>query len=158
MSRDGHHAGARRHGDGEFPALASNKGGGIIQRFHQYLLVGGMCLVMGVVPVGATTFTVTNTNDSGAGSLRQAILDANANAGSMNAYHSSFESSRPSLASWMCSAPVGNGVTRAATRKTCARNSRRRSAGCHLGEAPEGLEYCCRFKSTLESFVLGRVS
>jgi len=28
-----------------------------------------------------TTFVVTNTNDSGAGSLRQAILDANANAG-----------------------------------------------------------------------------
>jgi hypothetical protein len=30
----------------------------------------------------ATTFVVTNTNDSGPGSLRQAILDANANAGS----------------------------------------------------------------------------
>ncbi len=30
---------------------------------------------------GATTYTVVNTNDSGAGSLRQAILDANANAG-----------------------------------------------------------------------------
>ena len=29
----------------------------------------------------AATFTVSNTNDSGAGSLRQAILDANANAG-----------------------------------------------------------------------------
>jgi hypothetical protein len=29
----------------------------------------------------ATTFTVTNTDDSGAGSLRQAILDANANMG-----------------------------------------------------------------------------
>src|SRR5438105_5790153 len=29
----------------------------------------------------AVTFTVTNTNDSGAGSLRQAILDANANPG-----------------------------------------------------------------------------
>jgi uncharacterized repeat protein (TIGR01451 family) len=29
----------------------------------------------------AATYTVTNTNDSGAGSLRQAILDANANAG-----------------------------------------------------------------------------
>jgi hypothetical protein len=27
------------------------------------------------------TFTVTNTNDSGAGSLRQAVLDANAAAG-----------------------------------------------------------------------------
>ena len=29
----------------------------------------------------STTFTVTNTNDSGQGSLRQAILDANATAG-----------------------------------------------------------------------------
>ena len=29
----------------------------------------------------ATTFTVTSTADSGPGSLRQAILDANANAG-----------------------------------------------------------------------------
>lgn len=31
--------------------------------------------------LSAATFTVTNTNDSGPGSLRQAILDANANAG-----------------------------------------------------------------------------
>jgi hypothetical protein len=33
------------------------------------------------VPVSAATFTVTNTNDLGPGSLRQAILDANAAAG-----------------------------------------------------------------------------
>ena len=33
------------------------------------------------VSSSAATFTVTNTNDSGAGSLRQAILDANANSG-----------------------------------------------------------------------------
>jgi len=33
-------------------------------------------------PAGATAFTVLNTNDSGAGSLRQAILDANGSAGS----------------------------------------------------------------------------
>jgi hypothetical protein len=32
-------------------------------------------------PAWAATFTVTNTNDSGAGSLRQAITDANGNAG-----------------------------------------------------------------------------
>ena len=33
------------------------------------------------VTASATTYTVTNTNDTGAGSLRQAILDANANPG-----------------------------------------------------------------------------
>ena len=33
------------------------------------------------LPLAAATFTVTNTNDSGAGSLRQAITDANAAAG-----------------------------------------------------------------------------
>jgi uncharacterized repeat protein (TIGR01451 family) len=36
------------------------------------------------VTAGAVTFTVTNANDSGAGSLRQAILDSNTNTGSTN--------------------------------------------------------------------------
>jgi len=55
------------------------------------LLLGvatAVALVAGVFPAAllptpafAATFTVTNTNDSGAGSLRQAILDANATAG-----------------------------------------------------------------------------
>lgn len=49
-------------------------------RFPYLLIV--LC-VLSVLPVGAraATFTVTNTNDSGAGSLRQAVLDANAAAG-----------------------------------------------------------------------------
>jgi uncharacterized repeat protein (TIGR01451 family) len=38
-------------------------------------------LPLTVVTQTAMTYTVTNTNDSGAGSLRQAILDANANPG-----------------------------------------------------------------------------
>ena len=42
-------------------------------------------LGVGFAPnASAATFTVTNTNDSGAGSLRQAIIDANAAAGADN--------------------------------------------------------------------------
>jgi len=51
--------------------------------FRRYLLVWSFLLVC--LPVtsasAATVFVVTNTNDSGGGSLRQAILDANANPG-----------------------------------------------------------------------------
>jgi len=38
-------------------------------------------LLASTAALGAATFTVTNTNDTGAGSLRQAILDANGSAG-----------------------------------------------------------------------------
>src|SRR5262249_33233351 len=41
----------------------------------------GFGLVLAAAALPAATFTVVNTNDSGAGSLRQAILDANGNAG-----------------------------------------------------------------------------
>jgi hypothetical protein len=46
-------------------------------------LTSGTLLAIAILcgRAGAATFTVTNTNDSGAGSLRQAIIDANANAG-----------------------------------------------------------------------------
>ncbi len=43
------------------------------------LVLAGLCVV--VLPVSAATFTVTSTNGSGPGSLRQAILDANAAVG-----------------------------------------------------------------------------
>ena len=39
-------------------------------------------LLLAAGPLGAATFTVTTTADSGAGSLRQAITDANSNVGS----------------------------------------------------------------------------
>ena len=44
-------------------------------------LFTALLLVLTASSLTAATFTVTSTNDSGAGSLRQAILDANANAG-----------------------------------------------------------------------------
>jgi hypothetical protein len=43
--------------------------------------LGAASLLVAWAGASASTFTVTNTNDTGAGSLRQAILDANANAG-----------------------------------------------------------------------------
>lgn len=43
--------------------------------------VGMLALAISASISSATVFTVTNANDSGAGSLRQAILNANANAG-----------------------------------------------------------------------------
>ncbi len=48
------------------------------------LLAASMACALGLLPpkpAFASTFTVTNTNDSGAGSLRQAVIDANNNSG-----------------------------------------------------------------------------
>ncbi len=44
-------------------------------------LFGILLLGLSTLNAVATTFTVTNTNDTGAGSLRQAMIDANAAAG-----------------------------------------------------------------------------
>jgi len=51
-------------------------------------------MLLAAAPLGATTYTVTNTNDSGAGSLRQAITDANGNAGA-DAIHFNIPGSDP---------------------------------------------------------------
>jgi hypothetical protein len=50
-------------------------------RMHPRFPLTALALVLAAASARATTFTVTNTNDSGAGSLRQAILDANGGAG-----------------------------------------------------------------------------
>lgn len=50
-------------------------------------LGASLFFLLGYMAVGeGTTYTVTNTNDSGTGSLRQAILDANADPGSTIAF------------------------------------------------------------------------
>src|SRR5262245_32065056 len=46
---------------------------------HSGLLLG--VILLASAPATANTYTVTSTADSGAGSLRQAILDANAHLG-----------------------------------------------------------------------------
>ncbi len=51
---------------------------------HQKLTTGLLILIGSLAGAAAATFTVTNTNDSGPGSLRQAVLDANAAAGADN--------------------------------------------------------------------------
>ncbi len=59
--------------------------GGIMEKKRGIYSIFVLCLILfmlwSVVPVHALTYTVTNTADSGAGSLRQAIIDANANPG-----------------------------------------------------------------------------
>ncbi len=55
-----------------------------MQRLATLLALALVALLLAANPnqlAHAATFTVTKTNDSGAGSLRQAILDANANPG-----------------------------------------------------------------------------
>jgi hypothetical protein len=49
---------------------------------HFRITIAALALIFSLAVVeriDAATFTVTNTNDSGAGSLRQAVLDANVN-------------------------------------------------------------------------------
>lgn len=48
-----------------------------------FLISTALCgAALGADPARAANFTITNTNDSGAGSLRQAIIDSNATPGS----------------------------------------------------------------------------
>ena len=49
--------------------------------FRNTLTIAVFILAISAIQISAATFTVTNINDSSAGSLRQAILDANAAAG-----------------------------------------------------------------------------
>ena len=60
------------------------------------------CLLAVATPTSAATFTVTNTADAGAGSLRQAILDANANAGA-----DLIDFNIPAATDAGCNAPTG---------------------------------------------------
>jgi predicted outer membrane repeat protein len=54
----------------------------ISKHFGKIILTAIFVLMFGAINTSAATFTVTNTNNTGAGSLRQAVLDSNAAAGS----------------------------------------------------------------------------
>jgi hypothetical protein len=62
---------------------APKKSWGFVSRLAASLTSGALALLMAGAPsiAPAATFTVSNTDDSGAGSLRQAIIDANGAAG-----------------------------------------------------------------------------
>jgi hypothetical protein len=45
------------------------------------ILWGAAAGSLSIAPLHAATYTVSNTNDAGAGSLRQALIDANGNPG-----------------------------------------------------------------------------
>ena len=65
---------------GDPPATAAAKGSTALRRV--FLLCAALLAALTAAPfAAAATFTVTTTADTGAGSLRQAILDANAAAG-----------------------------------------------------------------------------
>lgn len=49
----------------------------ITNYYKSAMMTAVLILTISAINAAAATFTVTNTNDSGAGSLRQAILDAN---------------------------------------------------------------------------------
>lgn len=53
----------------------------VTKLFRNTLTIAILILTVSAINAAAATFTVTNTNDSGAGSLQQAILNANAAAG-----------------------------------------------------------------------------
>ncbi len=69
--------------------------------------------ISGAWPLAAATFTVTNTNDSGPGSLRQAILAANANPGSTVAFSigSGVRTIRPLSTLELTSGTIADGTT-----------------------------------------------
>ena len=48
----------------------------ITKHFGQIIFTAIFALVISAANISAATFTVTNTNDSGAGSLRRAIMTA----------------------------------------------------------------------------------
>jgi len=62
----------------DFPRLSATRPGLRLNRIAAIAIVTLAIACLGALTAQAATLTVTNTNDSGAGSLRQAILDANA--------------------------------------------------------------------------------
>ena len=63
------------------------------------VLIIATIFLVGSIVLNAATYTVINTNDSGAGSLRQAILDANTNPG-LDAIDFAIPLADPNYSNW----------------------------------------------------------
>ncbi|MEM7454635.1 MAG: LamG-like jellyroll fold domain-containing protein, partial [Planctomycetota bacterium] len=66
-----------------------------VRIYNRALTTGDIGELFALGSGSSQTFTVTNTNDSGAGSLRQAILDANANSGHLDTIEFDISGSGP---------------------------------------------------------------
>jgi Concanavalin A-like lectin/glucanases superfamily/Calx-beta domain len=76
-----HTAAGRRSRKGERSTAIMQSKTHLIGRIATQIIFAALAMVMLQMSASAATFTVTNANDSGAGSLRQAIADANSNPG-----------------------------------------------------------------------------
>ena len=129
-----------------------------------YILSSGVLLFRPQV-ARAATITVTNTNDSGAGSLRQAILDANASVGVADTIEFAIGSGQQSIAPTTPLPVVSDPLTIDGTTQpggaTCGTNFTNRNLLIEINGTNDGTDSLLRFDagsdgSTIKGLVINR--